>query len=362
MPGRGSHGVDTSLDDVQVMGLWNFTLQADTPLFWLRTGLLDRYLLTFRLHTHSPATGGLMFHAEADGPGTDGVSFWMERRLGKDGEPGTKRYLMAGDGMDTKPVVTRKFPDAAGEDIEDVEVLVQGYQACVLLQNRRVQIRCRTKTARGSIAFFNSTQAAEEGGPDDFHFSGVRVTALRRGPLEVDGMLGRRERALLEPPQQEDQEDVDADDAMLGADSTKVGGHTASFASTAIPDSPAMSQFTRTMGTTLYKTASPKGFRKTAPGGKQSQRSSSSATRWSGENLAATQPRLRHNVSDSALRSSGVALCGLSPASKMRGSSGQWVPLALNPAASQQQFLRDAAKGKKPVRNPSNACQDFIPM
>mmetsp|Transcript_160060 Transcript_160060/g.292175 ORF Transcript_160060/g.292175 Transcript_160060/m.292175 type:complete len:374 (+) Transcript_160060:106-1227(+) len=373
MPGgQGGHAEERGVDDVQVMGMWNFTLQADTPLFWLRTGLLDRYLLSFRLYSPSPSTGGLIFHSEEDGTGVDGVSFWIERRAPVRDEPGpTKKYCLVGDGLESKPVSTRKFPDTSRETVEDIEVLVQGYQACILLQNRKVQIRCRIKHSRGSIAFFNSTKVVD-GEPSDLHFSGCRVTALRRGPLEVSGVLGRRERLLKEPPQpqqEEELEEVEAGDMTMlaGAESPKGGGHTASFASTALPESPTVSQFSRTDGTTLYNAssptaASPKGLRKTDPGRKHIARSASTTNRWNSGTMAATQPRLRHVASDSTLRRSGGALCGLTPASTLRGSDNHWVPLALNAGTSEQQILKAQMKSKRPLGSPQHACKDFIKM
>merc|ERR1740117_2480685 len=93
------------LEDVQVLGEWNFTLQGDTPLYWLRCGQLDRYLLRFTVHSPCPSTCGIVFHAEADGPGTDGTSFWIERR--KTATGGTRRYILSGEGLDSKPIVTR---------------------------------------------------------------------------------------------------------------------------------------------------------------------------------------------------------------------------------------------------------------
>lgn len=113
------------LDDVQVLGSWNFTLQADTPLYWLRCGRLDKYLMKFNVHSPCPSTCGIVLHAEADFGGTDGSSFWIERRTSDDGQR-TKRYLLSGDGLDSRPIVTRQFPDS-GDQPEEIEVLMQGY-------------------------------------------------------------------------------------------------------------------------------------------------------------------------------------------------------------------------------------------
>merc|ERR1719352_243693 len=125
----------------------------------------------------NPCTAGCIFHAEADGPGIDGASFWIERRANEDGTY-TRRYVLAGEGLESKALVTRKYPDTAGDDTEDVELLVQGYKTVIFVRNRQVQIRCRTKPGKGSICLFNSTKV-EDSTSGDVHFSGVRITALR---------------------------------------------------------------------------------------------------------------------------------------------------------------------------------------
>merc|ERR1719163_2235611 len=104
-----------------------------------------------------PSTAGMIFHSEADGPGIDGVSFWIKRRQDHEGQL-TRRYVLAGDGLESKALATRKYPDPGGDSVEDVEVLVQGFTAVIFVRNRTVQIRCRTKSTRGSICFFNSTK------------------------------------------------------------------------------------------------------------------------------------------------------------------------------------------------------------
>merc|ERR1711959_266014 len=102
----------------------------------------------------------------------DGASSWIERRQDKDGQL-TRRYVLAGDGLESKPLATRKYPDPGGEAVEDIEVLVQGFTAVIFVRNRQVQIRCRMKSSRGSICFFNSTKPSNEV-PDDVHFSNCR--------------------------------------------------------------------------------------------------------------------------------------------------------------------------------------------
>lgn len=318
MPGRTNPRESLGdLEDVQVLGVWNFTMQADTPLHWLRTGPLERYLLRFGVHAPMPCIGGIVFHAEADGDGTDGISFWMERQPhaeGASGSAGTRRFVLAGEGLDSKPVVTRHYPDPGGQWVEDIEVLVQGNTAVVFLQNRKVQIRCRTKGSRGSVAFYNSTKAAGEEGADEIHFSGVRTTALRRGPLEVSGDLGRRERALRAETQADEQDQ-------------------------------------------------PEGVGMAAAAATVPRRSQSHARRTGGlpGRMARTQPRMGHSSSDSALRKSGGVLVGLGgPRQAPRGVSEKWVPMALNAPRSQQQLMRDSHRVMRPLGPSAQACNDFI--
>lgn len=364
MPGKSSNKRD--LDDIQVLGVWNFTIQAETPLVWLRTGALDRYLLRFQIHSDLPSTPGLIFHAEADGPGTDGVSFWIERREGRDGAEGTRRYVLAGDGLESKPLVTKTYPDPGGAAVEDIEVLVQGFTAVIFCRNRQVQIRCRTKSSRGSMCFYNSTKATEDGLGEDVHFSNCRITALRRGPLEVAGTLARRERALEQARGPVPQIEPNPEASMMtGEEDTdmKGDGRPESVATTALPDSPGNStHLLKAAATTgsFYQTASSPGvtrggFRKGAHG-----KLGGSDAMFSSTGLSST--RLRPSLSDSALRKSGVALCGLSSATRARGFGGdEWTPLATNPPKSEARFTREHAIKPLPASR-SNVCHDFIKM
>mmetsp|Transcript_129739 Transcript_129739/g.225434 ORF Transcript_129739/g.225434 Transcript_129739/m.225434 type:complete len:379 (-) Transcript_129739:63-1199(-) len=360
-----SKGRDT-LDDVQVMGVWNFTIQPETPLTWLRTGLLDRYLLKFTMHAPVPAAAGFIFHAEADGPGTDGVSFWIVRSLDKEGNS-SHRFMLAGEGLDSRPVSTRKVADANAEEIAvDVEVLVQGDKTVIFLQNRSVKVSCRTKMARGSLAFYNSTRVApdKDDASAEVHFSGIRITALRRGPLEISGFLGRRERALMEEPAPlELSEPVEAEDVLVDDEMQKASRATDS---TWAPESSAGMQFVQTDATsfhdaTMRPASEIPARRSTAPGRSRRQPPSRSISTASGPfgrgNSASTQQRLRHSASDSTLRKNGRALCGLSSAGRTRGAADSWVPLALNAPASQKKFMGDT--------HPSlgrSECTDFIRM
>jgi len=372
MPGKQSKKRD--LDDIQVLGVWNFTIQPDTPLVWLRTGPLDRYLLRTVIHCDLPSTSGMIFHSEADGPGIDGVSFWIERRQQPDGSM-TRRYMLAGDGLESKPLATRTYPDPGGEAIEDVELLVQGFTAVIFVRNRQVQIRCRTKASRGSICFYNSTKATEDGEREDVHFSNCRITALRRGPLEVGGVLARRERALeprqeVEEPGALDPLNADCSIVFGDGDEKKDRGFHDSVATTAGESPGASMQLTKsgaatTTGNFFKSSSSPGatrgGLAKTTRGAFGKATPNSSAV-FSGRQGAGPPGRLRASLSDSALRKSGVALCGLSPAAQGRGFGGDdWIPLAMNPPKSEQAFVREHAIRPLPASR-TNACQDFIKM
>lgn len=362
------------LDDIQVLGVWNFTIQPETPLVWLRTGALDRYLLRFQIHFDLPSTAGMIFHSEADGPGIDGVSFWIERRE-FNGEL-TRRYVLAGEGLESKPLATRKYPDTGGEAVEDVEVLVQGFTAVIFVRNRQVQIRCRMKQSRGSICFFNSTKATEDGLGEDVHFSNCRITALRRGPLEVSGLLARRERALNAPPKPEapDLDPLQTDAAIVFGDGEEKGGDgfhdsVATTAATGFADSPGVSTRHSKSGAAtttgpFNKTAlaSPgvtkTGFRHTTKG--HGGFGAAASPMFAGRAAGNPAKGMRQTFSDSSLRKSGVALCGLSDASKGRGFGGEeWIPLVANPPKSEMKFVREHAI--RPSAS-SRACQDFIKM
>lgn len=378
MPGKQKK---RDLDDIQVLGVWNFTIQPETPLVWLRTGALDRYLMRFSISTHLPSTAGMIFHSEADGPGIDGVSFWIERRTDPRSGELTRRYVLAGDGLESKPLATKKYPDPGGEATEDVEVLVQGFTAVIFVRNRQVQIRARTKSSRGSICFFNSTKPSNEV-PDDVHFSNCRITALRRGPLEVAGILARREKALNEPerrktimqaaPETENAAEIDplqADGSIVFADGEEEKGMLVqdSVATTATPDSPGISIHLSKSGAAttngnFFKgapspAATNAGFRQTVPK-KLGSPNLTSSSMFSGR--GGGPARLKSSLSDSALRKSGSMLCGLSHASKARGfGDDEWIPLITNPPKSEQKFVRENAI--RPSAS-SRACQDFIKM
>jgi len=368
MPGKQKK---RDLDDIQVLGVWNFTIQPETPLVWLRTGPLDRYLMRFNIHSDIPSTAGMIFHSEADGPGIDGVSFWVERRTDPTTGEMTRRYVLAGDGLESKPLATRKYPDPGGETCEDVEVLVQGFTAVIFVRNRQVQIRARMKSSRGSICFFNSTKSRDDGLGEDVHFSNCRITALRRGPLEIDGLLAKREKALnAPPPVAEEMGDVldplNVDGSVV-FEEEKGGGFQDSVATTAPPESPGVSMQLAKSGAanSFYKSPGGKGgFGNTTRGGFGKLGGGSgmnSNAMFSGSAGGQTRGMPNRSMSDSALRKSGSALCGLSPATRARGvGQDDWIPLAMNPNRSEQAFVREHAI--RPLPPGRNGCTDFIKM
>jgi len=324
---------DRKFDDVQVLGAWNFTLQGDTPLFWIKSGALDSYLLQFRVSLPYPGTAGLVLHSEQDGTGADGVSFWIERRPGHGGRQGTRRYMLAGDGLDSQPVATRGFPDSGGAHEEFVEVLVQGYNGHVLLQDRKMRLSFRARSGRGCLAFYNSTQAEN----DDVHFSGVRVTALRKGPLEISGTLGRREHSLLSPA--DDEEPEAAASTTLASRSLQ---EASSWQSTAAPGS------SRALTGTQGFHGVQKGASSLAGAGGGSRHGSSGALR----------------ASDSAglLQGAGASSLGLrsTGGGPLQKKGPKLAAFAVNAPAGERQLLGGTAGARKAPS--SAACVDFIAM
>jgi len=324
-----------------------------------------------------PMTCGIIFHAEADGPGTEGVSFWVERLVRRDGSLG-RRFVAAGNGLESKPVVTRWYDDEGGDLIEDVEFLSQGYSGCFFLHDRKVKMNMRTKAGRGSIAFYNSSQG-EEG---DAHFSGVNITALRRGPMEIGGVLGRREKALqtseaeVLPAAPGESDLVSAADfgTFAGGDvelaeereGSPQGGaakkhHRTSASTTLAPDSamPGLSQVmsstatfgTRSMMSRSWQTSTdPPTRARPAPASQPWPRSRSSPG-------LRTAPR--RMASEGALRKNGGAVCGIKPASKTWSSgSASFAPFALNAPRTEMELVKSAQRDKVM----SSSCSDFITM
>lgn len=199
-PGSGSHtDKGAAISDVKVLGSWNFTLQDDTPLYWLKCGNLEHYLLRCRVRLPCPCSAGMVFHSEAEGSGMEGVSFWMERSIGK------RRYFLGGSDLESEPIVTREYVTTETDDggfwTEEWEALVQGHTACVFLHGRKIRLKCRCIRNSGAIAFFNATRMSEAdqvlwSGGSEVHFSHVNLTTLTRGPLTVSGMLAAREKIL----------------------------------------------------------------------------------------------------------------------------------------------------------------------
>jgi len=318
-----------------------------------------------------PATFGLVFHAEADGPGTDGCSFWIERTRDRKGEC-TKRYCLAGESLESKPVVTRSFPDQLGAYEEDVQILLQGYTGCVLLQDKKVQIKFRLKSMCGSVAFYNTSREA------DVSFCRVAITALRRGPMEVTGILGNREKSMLgfsgkaaadkAATEERPGEGVHAEMAvgvsspMASAAKSGMGkqddSHFAGTCSTAVPtDTAAGTGFRSTDQESSMKAVS---FRSTAPvgkggGGGRSGPQGASRTWGQGQQFRGSpKARLHQSASDSILKKSGAICSGTSPNSTMMHTQ----PLALNPHKAEQQLMKEVSRRDLEKSN----CKDFIPM
>jgi len=317
-PSTSKH--DGALDDVQVLGAWNFTLQADTPLYWLRCGRLDKYLLKFTMHFPCPCTSGIVLHAEADFGGTDGASFWVERRKTEDGQA-IKRYLLSGDGLDSRPIVTRQYPDTDSDGKEEIEVLMQGYNGVIMVQNRKVQLKFKCRRNKGSIAFYNSTQSDK----DDVHFSDVRITAIQRGPMEIAGWLGQREKQLLGRDREDPTTTVqDEDNVGLKADEDPGG-------------SSQILQRSQKASTLLRSSNSNQ--KKSRPPGHQ------------------TSDVLQRSASDVVLQKSNPRSTKIGP--KPGQTRGRWVAIAKNAPASEKQLIRDAMPKLPPSKE---SCQDFIAM
>lgn len=355
-----------SLDDVQVLGEWNFTLQSDTPLFWIKSGQLERYLLRFRAQSYcNPATFGFVFHAEADGPGTDGVSFWVERsaaRTGLDYKPAVKRYILAGDGLDSKPVITREYPDVDGHTVEDCQMLVQGYTGCIFLQDKKVQIKFRLKQMKGSVAFYNTTQN-QETTRDEVFFSGVAITAMRRGPLEVAGVLARRERQILGHSATAYKEEESIRSKNAGADEAGGGfGEQPDVTARPYADSAAVT-FAQTTSTQFRgsRAGSQAAMRSTAPsfGGRGSM---GSPARGMNATVLAGGPQFASNVASVAGRRGRLGQSASDGMlKKTKGSGDSWLPLATNSFMREQDLMRNTMKPRRHVDS-SNACSDFIAM
>mmetsp|Transcript_22445 Transcript_22445/g.46555 ORF Transcript_22445/g.46555 Transcript_22445/m.46555 type:complete len:419 (+) Transcript_22445:1-1257(+) len=407
---------DRTLDDVEVLGTWNFTLQGDTPLYWIKSGILDRYHMRFRMHTQCPSTCGIVIHGEADAAGTDGVSFWSERRKAKsEEEKDTRRYVLSGNGLDSRAIITRPLTDEGGSFDEEVEVLVQGYTGAIFLQNRKITLKFKMKLSRGCVAFYNSSSV--KGGQDDVHFSDVRITALRRGPLELQGTLGKREAAIaqldekaeLEEPAEspEDPEPVSEGVASHTAGENAVGGGplaatmeprkpgdghhesratVSTFAPSATDGRGGSSTFT-SLGQTGARTAgsgfgSPKSS--TWGGGATPHRGATTPSRqtpsrqgrfaspasggstpgraWaqrSGGDWARKSPAspgfIRRSSSESTMRKTAGSMWGLPPAAA--GANGRYAATKLNAPDKEHKVLQPALK---PRGDGARTCADFI--
>lgn len=379
----------TGLQDVQVCGQWNFTLQSDTPIHWLRSGSLEFYLLKFRVHSMRPSTWGFVLHAEADGEGTDGVTFFVERKLSTSkaaAADGNKRYVLTGDGLDSRPVLSKAYPDRGGETVEEFEVLMQGYHGVVFIQNRKMQMKFRTRRGKGSVGFFNTTRADD----DDVHFANVWLTAVRRGPLECDGVLGRRVEHFETPPKpviishSAEGEEVALDFAGEAAATTEMEAvedamrdHGESLpvakeppqahaapARGSRPPAEEHEWAARTTGRFAGSRSRQAQASSQSFSGSEDFRSPMNRTGRRGGNLQLS-PQLRASASEGVLRNSASTFRGGS--STRSGSfsgkqkQGNWHAYSSSFASGEQQFMKDVFWRELSKKKPG-ACQDFIPM
>lgn len=384
----------TGLQDVQVCGQWNFTLQADTPIHWLRSGCLEFYLLRFRVHSMRPSTWGVVLHGEADGEGTDGVTFYVERRLayGKAAAAagqGFKRYVLTGEGLDSRPVVSNQYPDGGGELVEDFEVLLQGHSGVVFIQNRKIQLNFKTRRGKGSVGFFNTTRADD----DNIHFAKVWLTAVRRGPMECAGTLGRRVQHFETPPKPKpvllageaaEGEEIQRDHAGEAAAATQIEavedalrdrGESLPVMKERPPLNISSGQGGRLAADDQTVTART-GWRAAASRSRQAQasqtfsgaegmRSPANSTGRRGGNLQLS-PQLRASASEGVLRKTpaappGAAFTRSGSLSGKQTQSGTWRACASSVPAGEQQFMKDVFWRELSKQKPG-ACQDFIPM
>eukprot|EP00929_Paragymnodinium_shiwhaense_P124352 TRINITY_DN9959_c0_g1_i1.p1 TRINITY_DN9959_c0_g1~~TRINITY_DN9959_c0_g1_i1.p1 ORF type:complete len:373 (+),score=87.65 TRINITY_DN9959_c0_g1_i1:111-1229(+) len=360
---------DAGLEDVQVLGEWNFTLQTDTPLYWIRSGSLDRYLLKFKAKSPCvPSTFGIVFHAEADGPGTDGVSFWVERRSGREKGTSSKRYVLAGEALESTAIVTKTYDGPPDSDVEEVEMLMQGYTGTIMLQNRKVQLSFRLKHHAGSIAFYNTTKN-DKAPSNDVFFGGVCITALRRGPLEVDGIMARRERKMLgfhgkqaaDEVVRSDQlanQGVEAEMAVaMGLD--EFSGASRRTSMPAADGGTSSQQFSVSAPNSFHsdRTRGPGGGSRDpirmGGGGKLPAMASTTSSGWTGSSHRSSKG-LQRTASDSLLKKKQLKPTGLS---RTMGG-GEWLPLATNAPHREQSFMKKVSY-QRDVQS-KNACSDFI--
>jgi len=242
--------------------------------------------------------------------------------------------------LESRPIVTRYFPDDGRDQEDEIEILMQGYSGCIMLQNRKVTLKFRCKHDKGSIAFYNSTQAER----DDVHFSDVRITAMRRGPMEIGGTLGRRERSMLGFDSMTQESTAVEDEDFIGTrlDDNRDPGVAQSSSSfsqqgqSASRLQPQSSTWSASSG--AVKAAPARQFSRSHHG---------------------SSGILQRTASEGMLRKTTGGQRPFKASSTLGGKGGKWVPVALNAPASERSLIRGSMPTKAPTRT---SCQDFIAM
>lgn len=202
----------SSFQDVNFLGPWHFTLQEDTPLYWLDNGTpLQRYLLKVQVrasyYPEDAVVAGFTFHSSyGDGmlEPESGVWFWVDIRDGK------KTYCIGGADLETPP---ERIPAGRAEVEEgdggmlhfqeDWKVLVQGSTGCIFPESRpKRRVKFASRQCSGQLAFFNYSCTARDALEVDFR--NVSITLLNVGAA-ASGLPWRGVEPSL-PPAVEEQE------------------------------------------------------------------------------------------------------------------------------------------------------------
>jgi hypothetical protein len=197
---RGPQSSET--DDVNFLGPHHFTLQEDTPLYWLDNGgPLQRYLLKVdvraKFRREDTVVCGLTFHSSySDGAlePESGIWFWAEIRGGvvnycvggADLESGATRV----DGGLCPPL------EEEGEFLElrdSWKILVQGSYGCIFPKaaaKKKTRLTWTARRPQGHVAFFNYSCTAREA--LEVHFRDLSFTLLNTGPALPPSMLASK--------------------------------------------------------------------------------------------------------------------------------------------------------------------------
>jgi hypothetical protein len=190
---RSLRGPNTSeTDDVNFLGPHHFTLQEDTPLYWLDNGgPLQRYLLKVdvraKFRREDTVVCGLTFHSSYSEGALEpesGLWFWAEIRGGAvnycvggaDLESGFTRV----DGGLCQPL------EEEGEFLElrdSWKILVQGSYGCIFPKagsKKKIRLTWTARRPQGHVAFFNYSCTARDS--LEVHFRDLSFTLLNTGP------------------------------------------------------------------------------------------------------------------------------------------------------------------------------------